>query len=128
MIVIHPAARRPRLAALVASLLGLLSAGLFGLLPPLTALVLSLGMWGSLAAFFLPTAYGVEEEALVVRRGLIRQRYPWTRFRRLVRDRNGLLLSPFARAHGLESFRGLFLPLDPASARTLAPLIEARLS
>lgn len=123
----HPAAREPVLASLVAALLLAISAGLFLLVAPLTALVLSFGLWGSLAAFFLPSRYTLQEQALIVRVGPLTQRYPWARFRRVLRDRNGLLLSPFTKPHKLDSFRGVFLPLDPESARRLAPLLEARL-
>jgi len=123
----HPAAREPVVAALVAALLLAISAACFWLVAPLTALVLSLGLWGSLATFFIPSRYTLEDESLAVSVGPLTQRYPWARFRRVVRDRHGLLLSPFSEPHRLDSFRGVFLPLDPESARRLAPLVEERL-
>lgn len=123
----HPASREPLLASLVAALLVVISGGLFFLVAPLTALVLGLGLWGSLATFFLPSRYTLEEKGLAVSVGPLTQRYPWERFRRVSRDRNGLLLSPFLEPHRLDSFRGVFLPLDTESARRLAPLVEERL-
>lgn len=123
----HPARREPLLASLVGVLLVVISVGCFCLVAPLTALVLSLGLWGSLATFFLPSRYALGPDELAVSVGPLTQRYPWKRFRRVVCDRNGLLLSPFPEPHRLDSFRGIFLPLDAESARRLAPLVEARL-
>ena len=124
---VHPAAAHPRRAFLVVLLLTGITWGLTQLAPGLMVLLLSLMLWGSLASFFLPTTYGLCEEGLRVQLGPFQHLYPWRRFRRVVRDRNGLLLSPFTRSHSLESFRGLFLPLHPEQAARLAPLLEERL-
>ena len=64
----------------------------------------------SLAHYFFPSRYRLDETG-VSRDLLGRQtRRAWTEFRRVDARSNGLFLSPFARPSRLDSFRGLFLP------------------
>lgn len=58
--------------------------------------------------YFLPTVYVINSDG-AARKQLVWRRRPWTSFRRVVRHRDGVFLSPFRRRHRLDSFRGVFL-------------------
>jgi hypothetical protein len=68
----------------------------------------------SLEAFFLPASYELHGEGLVVRKPFSRIERPWSAFRRAVFDPGGVMLSPFARRHWLESYRGVRLRFGSA--------------
>ena len=69
----------------------------------------------SLAHYFFPSLYRLDETG-VSRDFLGRQtRRAWTDFRRVDTRSNGLFLSPFVRPSRLDSFRGLFLPFNAES-------------
>ena len=66
----------------------------------------------SVSRYLLPTRYALDGSVLR-RTHLLRTReWPWSTFRRIDRHRDGLFLSPFDRSSRLDSFRGVFLPLD----------------
>ena len=126
---VHPAAERPLQAALVALfilLVTLLSAvafreRLFGLL---AFAFLSL----SLTTYFLPTDYELSDTEIRVRYPFSTRREPLAKFRSVVSDRNGLLLSP-AREHRLaHELRSLFLVVPKARRDEARRFLEARLS
>ena len=50
------------------------------------------------------------------------ERRRWEQLQRVVRGRDGLLLSPYRQRHWLDPYRALFLPLPRG---TDAPLAEA---
>ena len=64
----------------------------------------------SLAHYFFPSRYRLDETG--VSRDLLgsHTRRAWTDFRRVDARSNGLFLSPFDRPSRLDPFRGLFLP------------------
>ena len=64
----------------------------------------------SLAHYFFPSLYRLDETG--VSRDLLgsHTRRAWTDFRRVDARSNGLFLSPFDRPSRLDPFRGLFLP------------------
>ena len=105
-----PARERP-LAAVVligaAVVLGVLIAretkdGVLGVAAP--AIVLA-----SLSSFLFPTHYRLTDESVEVRSiGMARVR-PWSEMKRMTVDRTGVFLSPFARRHWLEAYRGMRL-------------------
>ncbi len=72
--------------------------------------LLSLALLGvSLARYFVPTNFELDEEGATVRLlGQVR-RVPWSQVRRVSVDRTGVHLSPFARPSRLDSFRGTYL-------------------
>ena len=73
----------------------------------------------SLAHYFFPSRYRLDE-AGVSRDLLGRQtRRAWTDFRRVDARSNGLFLSPFARPSRLDAFRGLFLPFHAEGDRII---------
>lgn len=125
---IHPAGDRPLQALLVAAfvastaaLSGLVFRDLF--LGALALLILSL----SLTTYFLPTTFEVDEAEVRVRYPFSTRREPLAKFRSVVPDRNGLLLSP-AREHRLaHELRSLFLIVPRARRDEVASFLEARI-
>ncbi len=83
--------------------------GLTFLYGPFYGLLALVILGGALMSYFLPTDYnfyvgGLESVFLGVHR-----RFTWDQFRSFYADRNGVLLSPFARPSRLENFRGIYL-------------------
>jgi hypothetical protein len=68
----------------------------------------------SLESFFLPTRFELRGSGIVVRKPFSRAERPWTVFRSAWCDPFGVTLSPFARRHWLETYRGVRLRLPPA--------------
>ena len=64
---------------------------------------------GSLARYFLPTRYELNESGVVVRFLGQARRIPWAAVRRATVHRVGVFLSPFERPSRLDSFRGTLL-------------------
>jgi len=111
----HPLVDEPRpKSALLCALIGGCSIGAalsfdgfaYGLI---TLMVLSL----ALSRYLLPTHYTLDENGIEIAHLGRRQQHPWTQFHRLDIHKDGLFLSPFARAHRLDSFRGCFLRFGP---------------
>jgi len=107
---VHPARQRP-LATLAVSFALILIWSLVYLVTQswgyvLLAIILLLV---SLSQFFLPVTFRVVERG--VRREFVGQvvERSWSEVRRIIEDRNGVLLSPFARPSWLDSYRGLYL-------------------
>lgn len=125
---IHPAGERPRQALLVAAfvvatslLAGFVFRELF--LAALAFLVLAL----SLTTYFLPTVHEVDETEVRVRYPFSTRREPLAKFRSVVTDRNGLLLSP-AREHSLaHELRALFLLCPRERRDEIKAFLEARI-
>jgi hypothetical protein len=122
----HPAKQRPRDVALVASVV-LLSTWLVlitlesAYLAALAAVILVV----SVAPFLAPTRYRVDDEGVEERR-LGRRRYrAWRDLRRAQVGPGAALLSPFARPHWLERYRGLMLHLDGLDDGARAQVIAA---
>jgi hypothetical protein len=66
-------------------------------------------MLGSLSSFFLPTHYELDQEKIKVRFFLTKREREWSAFRSFYVDKNGVLLSPFAKPSRLENFRGIYV-------------------
>ncbi len=121
---VHPAAERRGTGIAVLALMITLSA--------LAAMWMEGAYWGlfafgvlflSLEAFFLPARFELSEEGVTVRKAFSRVERPWGQFRRVIFDPVGVTLSPFARRHWLEAYRGTRLRFArPAAGRdTPAP-------
>lgn len=63
----------------------------------------------SLYRYFVPFHYEFYDDHVVVMSFSRRAMKPWSDFRSFYADRNGVLLSPFARPSRLENFRGIYL-------------------
>ena len=66
-------------------------------------------MLGSLSSFFLPTHYELDQEKIKVKFFLTTREREWGAFRSFYVDKNGILLSPFAKPSRLENFRGIYI-------------------
>ena len=66
-------------------------------------------MLGSLSSFFLPTHYELDQEKIKIRFFLTKREREWSTFRSFYVDKNGVLLSPFAKPTRLENFRGIYV-------------------
>ena len=74
----------------------------------LTLCVLS----ASISRYLLPTHYALDAEGVTISHMGMRKVHLWTHFRRADRHPDGVFLSPFARSHRLDTFRGHFLRAD----------------
>jgi hypothetical protein len=123
---VHPARQRPADAALAAAIISFAAwavlVGLQSLL--LTGLAIVILLLAT-AAFWLPTTYILDENGVAEQR-LGRQRMrAWSELRRYTVGSRGALLSPFARSHWLDRYRGVVLLFgDQAPAPVKALLAE----
>ncbi len=76
--------------------------------------------------FFLPTSCRFDTEGALLRRAGTTVVKKWGQLKSYYPDRNGVLLSPFARPYWLENFRGLYLPYGLHREEVLRQL-EARM-
>lgn len=117
---VHPAAERPTTGILVLAAILVLSflAGLW-MGGPYWGAFAFVVLFLSLEAFFLPGSFELSEQGVVVKKPFSRAERPWEHFRRVVFDRAGVTLSPFARRSWLETYRALRLryPTRAAAAR-----------
>lgn len=63
----------------------------------------------AMSRYFLPTQYQIDSQGLTISHLGKRHQHPWTHFRRAVHRPDGIFLSPFARPHRLDAFRGQFV-------------------
>ncbi|NKB66587.1 MAG: hypothetical protein GKR89_05965 [Candidatus Latescibacteria bacterium] len=79
---------------------------------PLWGLFAGVVLIAAMSRYFLPTRYRIDERGVEITH-LQTRLHPWSNFRRAAIDRHGIFLSPFARRHRLDSFRGVHLRLGP---------------
>ena len=72
-------------------------------------LLSALFVTSSLYRYFVPFRYEFYEHELVVTAPFYRLTKPWEAFRSFYVDKNGVLLSPFAKPSRLENFRGVYV-------------------
>ncbi len=108
--VCHPAKRDMRVTVLatVFLIVCVVLVWLISFSPFLTALAVII-LFGSLGGFYFPTRYTIYEDHIVVKTMIQTLRKNWSQFRSYYPDKNGVLLSPFARPTRLENFRGLYI-------------------
>ena len=66
-------------------------------------------MLGSMSSFFLPTSYELDQKKVKIRFFFTNREREWSAFRSFYVDKNGVLLSPFAKRSRLENFRGVYV-------------------
>jgi hypothetical protein len=66
-------------------------------------------MLGSLSSFFLPTNYELNQKKVRIKFFVATREREWSAFRSFYVDKNGVLLSPFAKPSRLENFRGVYV-------------------
>ena len=83
----------------------------------LVATLLGLAVLGVLAPGLGPTRCRLDGAGVARRRLFAWDRRPWAEIRRARLGARGLFVSPFARPHRLDRFRGLFLPVPLPGSR-----------
>jgi hypothetical protein len=66
-------------------------------------------MLGSMSSFFLPTNYELDQKKVKIRFFFTNREREWSAFRSFYVDKNGVLLSPFAKPSRMENFRGVYV-------------------
>jgi hypothetical protein len=64
---------------------------------------------GAVAPYFVITRYRLDEEGIATKRYLTPMKKRWEELRSFYPDKNGVLVSPFAKPSRLENFRGMYL-------------------
>jgi len=124
---VHPAAQDPARAAVLAAvvLLAALLAWAVTRSAALTAAGVAL-LLASLAAFFLPRTYVLDDAGAAERGPLHRERrLDWRAVRCVTRERHGVHLSPLRRPSRWTVDRGLFLRA-PADADAVVAFVQRR--
>lgn len=109
----HPMKRRPMVAATVSVFI--VVCGVLIQVSTDSPWFAGLGMvvlFASLAKFYFPTKYELSDEGVTVKTTTQTLKKEWKLFRSFYRDKNGVLLSPFAEPSRLENFRGMYLIFD----------------
>jgi hypothetical protein len=85
-------------------------------------------LFASLNSYFLPTAYELTDDAVVIKKVYYKNRRLFKDFRRPYLLKNGILLSPFRRPTFLNNFRGIFLyyPRELERREQIAAFIKER--
>ena len=96
--------------------------------PPLVRLILGLAVLGTLSPALSPARCRVDEAGVQKRGPFGTARRRWDELKRAATRPAGLLLSPYARPHWLEPYRGLLLPVPSRGRETLLADLRARLS
>jgi hypothetical protein len=81
---------------------------------------------GSLWPFYVPTRYRITSWGVEQIRWPVRQKRPWSHFRRYEVDARGILLSPFISPSRLDSFRGMYL-LTYTGSQEIQEVVAAQL-
>lgn len=63
----------------------------------------------AMTRYFFTTRYVLDDRGFTISHIGTRRQYLWTNFRRATRHPDGIFLSPFAKPHRLDTFRGQFL-------------------
>jgi hypothetical protein len=108
--VCHPARRDMRITVLATVFIAVcvVLVWLISYSPLLTGLAVLI-LFGSLGGFYFPTRYILYDDHVIVKTTIQTLRKEWSQFRSFYPDKNGVLLSPFARPTRLENFRGLYI-------------------
>jgi hypothetical protein len=109
---VHPIKNNWKVSAGVIAFLVILCVAIYLSFNSLAFLGLSVAVLTcSLASFFFPTTYTLQDDCVVVKSLLRTLSKPWDSFRSYYLDRNGVLLSPFPSPSRLENFRGVYIKL-----------------
>lgn len=125
---VHPLRENWMRSALLLLFLLLLFSGIYWLFQSVSVSLLSvLFVTGSLYKYFVPFRYELYEDQLIVTAPFYRLTKPWGGFRSLYIDKNGVLLSPFAKPSRLENFRGVYVRFG-ANQPEVVDFIKAKIS
>lgn len=125
----HPARRRPQDVMLLVAAVLLTAGAIMAVVesPFLTVLGVVILVVAT-AAFWAPTRYVLDAHGATERRlGRTKSR-AWTDLRRVQAGPGAMLLSPFARPHWLERYRGIIVYLDGADRTRAIELARAAIT
>ena len=77
---------------------------------------------GAVAPYFVITRYRLDEEGVSIKRYVTTMKKRWGELRSYYPDKNGVLVSPFAKPSRLENFRGVYLRFGGNREKVLAVL------
>jgi len=95
--------------------------------PALVRAVLVLALLGTLSPVLSPARCRVDEQGVHMRGPFGTARRRWSELRRAAPRPAGLLVSPYARPHWLDPYRGLLLPLPTRGREDLLAALRGRL-
>ncbi len=110
---VHPVKRRPWVSVAVSLFVVLVVAVVrIATDSQVFAILAAIVMLASLAKFYFPTRYQLDESGVTVKTMTQTLKKEWSLYRSCYPDKNGILLSPFAGPSRLENFRGLYIMFD----------------
>ena len=106
----HPLREEPLAKSVALVLIILCVAFIVGIsFQSITFALLSLALLtAAMSRYFFPTRYILDNRGFTISH-IGTRKYLWTNFRRVARHSDGVFLSPFAKPHRLDTFRGQFL-------------------
>ena len=124
----NPWRDRP-LASVTAAVLGLAGCVVVATLgeSAVVTMGLCLAVLGSLSPLLSPARCRADEEGVSRRGPFGLQRRAWNELRRCAERPGGLLVSPYARPHWLDAYRGLLLPLPHRDRDALMAELRTRM-
>ena len=96
--------------------------------PPLVRLLLGLAVLGTLSPVLSPARCRVDDDGIQMRGPFGTARRRWSELRRVATRPAGVLLSPYARPHWLDPYRGLLLPIPSRGHEGLLADLRGRLA
>jgi len=113
---VHPIKRNLKVSVGVILLLFMVWAVVYLVMQSVLFLAIAvMAMSISLLGFFFPTKYELYADKIKVKYVLTSLEKEWKNYRSFYVDKNGVLLSPFAKPSRLENFRGIYLKIDQDS-------------
>ena len=100
----------------------------FGFESIVVVLLSAILLIGPLYKYFLPFQYHCSIESLVVSACCYKLERPWSAFRSYYVDKNGVLLSPFAKPTRLENFRGVYVRFGKHSPEEIVNNIRHKIN
>jgi hypothetical protein len=124
----HPARQRPLAAWLVSAFIAVIAVGIYSwTFSPIFTALATIILIGSLSGFYFPTHYRFYDDQIIVKYTLTTIKKEWSQFRSYYRDRNGVLLSPFAQPTRLENFRGIFLKFGEGDRDKILEIVKSKI-
>jgi hypothetical protein len=109
----HPVKRRPVVSLAVTAFILLVGFLVYFATDSRGFTVLAMAiLFASLAKFYFPTDYRLSDRNIKIRTTTQTLVKEWSLYRSCYADKNGVLLSPFARPSRLENFRGLYIMFE----------------
>jgi len=126
--VCHPAARNRTITLLTTAFLFICVMLVWLISQSVFMTVLSVViLFGSLAGFYTRTRYCFYDDYLTAKTPLQTLKKEWRQFRSFYPDKNGVLLSPFARPTRLENFRGLYVKFT-ANRESVMAIVRSKIA